>query len=665
MKIRIRFLFCAAILTQSAVAQQTVAPTPEPVGSTRGENWSDYNVVDSFELGYRFHTVGGSLDQYRSTVNYGNGVRLLSSYLDINSRDGHGKYFDEAMLTTQGLGNDPYESATFRLQKNRLYRYDMTGRLNDYYNPGLRTGDAQGLHLLDTTYTLQDHDLTLFPQSNIKFFLGYSHGSQNGPALSSIQLFDSTGNEFPLFENVRRLRNEYRFGNEIRLFGIRLNWTHGWEDFKEDSTYASGPNTGIIANNTSVLSSFQRQEPYHGTSPYWRVGLFMERKYFSANGRFTYTSGQRGFVMDESALGTARFGAGLNRQIVTAGDARRPVLTTDLTLSFFPTSRTIIVNHTAVSNVRIDGNSNYLEFDNASQTLFYTAFEFLGIRRITNDTTIDFRATPWLGFFAGYQYSDRQIRSIEQSVFNGNIFNQPSEQTNLLHSGTAGIRLRPVKALSIAIDGEIGRANRPLTPIAERNYQAVTARLHYKLKALLVTASTQANYNTNSVTVSTYASHARNYSGGIAWTPRDWFALDATYSKLHLNTAGGIAYFANAQFIQGAQAIYISNLHVANLTAHFDLRKHADLLVGYSHTQDTGDGRETPVGAGIGSALPAFQAAQTFPLTFHSPMARLSIPITRRFRWNLGYQYYGYNEHFYYAEDYRAHTGYSSVLWNF
>jgi hypothetical protein len=664
MKTRLLTLLATLILTKAGLAQQTVAPTAEPVGSVRGDNWSDYNIVNSFETGYRFRTFGGNFDQYRSTVNFGDGIRLLSSFLTVNSRDGNGKFFDEAVLTTQGLGNDPYESATFRLQKNRLYRYDMTWRLNDYYNPGLRTGGAQGLHLLDTTYTLQDHDLTLFPQSNIKFFLGYSHGNQNGPALSSVQLFDSSGNEFPLFENVRRVRNEYRLGNEIRLFGVRLNWTHGWEDFKEDSSYQSGPNQGVVPNS-NMLSSFQRQEPYHGTSPYWRAGLFTERKYFSANGRFTYTSGERGFVMDETALGTARFGAGLDRQIITAGNARRPVLTTDLTLSFFPTSRMTITNHTAVSNIRIDGNSTYAEFDNASQTLSYLVFEFLGIRRIANDTAIDFRATRWLGLFGGYQYSDRQIRSIEQNVFQGNIFDVPSRQTNLLQSGVFGIRLRPTKPLSIVLNAEIGRANRPLTPIAERNYQALDARLHYKVKTLVFTASTQANYNTNSVALSTYASHARNYNAGAAWTPRDWFTLDASYSKLHLNTAGGIAYFANSQFIQGEQSIYISNLHAANVTAHFDINKRADLLVGYSHTQDTGDGRSTALSAGIGSALPAFQATQTFPLTFRSPMARFSLRITGKIRWNAGYQYYGYNERFLNGEDYRAHTGYSSVLWSF
>jgi hypothetical protein len=58
-------------------------------------------------------------------------------------------------------------------------------------------------------------------------------------------------------------------------------------------------------------------------------------------------------------------------------------------------------------------------------------------------------------------------------------------------------------------------------------------------------------------------------------------------------------------------------------------------------------------------------AAQTFPLRYLSPSARLSIRITPKLRWNVGYQYYGYREDFSAVQNYRAHTGYSSVSWSF
>src|ERR1700722_10466153 len=119
----------------AALAQDPVAPTPAKIGPVRGEASGDYNVVQSWEGGDRLSDVRGSDDTYRSEVNYGNGLRLLGSSLTINSKDGHGRLFDELVLTTQGLGGDPYESVVLRLQKNRLYDYSMSWRLNDYYNP--------------------------------------------------------------------------------------------------------------------------------------------------------------------------------------------------------------------------------------------------------------------------------------------------------------------------------------------------------------------------------------------------------------------------------------------------------------------------------------------------------------------------------------------------
>src|SRR5947209_6953052 len=83
---------------------------------------------------------------YRSVDNYRNGVRLLGSHLTVNSKDGHGHLFDEIVLTTMGLGNDPYQATMLRIQKNGLYRYDMSWRLNDYYNPGLTVAGNQGIN---------------------------------------------------------------------------------------------------------------------------------------------------------------------------------------------------------------------------------------------------------------------------------------------------------------------------------------------------------------------------------------------------------------------------------------------------------------------------------------------------------------------------------------
>jgi hypothetical protein len=189
-------------------------------------------------------------------------------------------------------------------------------------------------------------------------------------------------------------------------------------------------------------------------------------------------------------------------------------------------------------------------------------------------------------------------------------------------------------------------------------------RVVYKIKKLELMGAARADYNQNSVTLSSYSSHARIYSASAAWSPRSWFGLNATFSKSHLDTLGGIAFFAQSQFFPNQVSYYVSNIYAGTLSSRLSYRR-ADLFVGYSHIQDVGDGRPTATTTIVGPNIPAFQTAQTFPVRFLSPSARLSLRISERIRWNVGYQYYGYHERFFSGENYLANTGYTSILWSF
>jgi hypothetical protein len=651
----------------AALAQPPVAPTPETVGSARGENWNDYNITNSFETGYRFAEVFGNDGKYRSDVNYRNGIRLLSSGFSMNSKDGHGGLFDEILLNTLGLGGDPYEFANLRIQKNRLYRYDMLWRLDEYYNPALTI--SFGEHFRNTSRRMQDHDLVLFPQSKIQFRFGYSRNDQDGPALSTVQLFNSRGDIFTPFMDVRRLYNEFRVGNDIELWGFKFSWLHAWDNFKEDSIYQLGAAQPFPPGPTS-LTSFNRVDPAHGNSPFWRGNLHGERKRWATNARITYVGAQRNFALDENAVGFNR--TAMNLQTVVSGNASRPTTAGDFSLSLFPTDRLTIVNNTSVYTTRISGQSLYNQYNNATNVEDVLFFQFLGIRTITNTTDINYRLSPMISLYGGYHYSERQIRSSEQlnfPEFPGPFQGIATQQSDHINAGLGGLRLRPIKPLTIMLEGELSFANHPFTPIAARNFHALRGRVQYKAKSLLLSADYRQDYNTNSITLSVHSSHARNYSFNASWTPRAWFSLDAEYSKLHLDSVSGIAFFANGQDIQGLNSVYISNLHAANLGARFAIKKRADLFVGYTITRDAGDGRASPVL--LGTTDPAtllLSPAQTFPLNYQSPLARLSVRISPKVRWNLGWQLYNYHEDFQLfpvSQNYHANTGYTSVLWAF
>ena len=557
------------------------------------QTFANYNISQSWELGYRFASVGGNDGKYRSDVNYRNGVRLLSGSLTMNSLDGKAHWFDEIVLTTAGLGNDPYQSATFRVQKNRLYRYDMLWRSNDYFNPGLTVSSGQ--HLEDTTHRWQDHDLTLFPQSAFRIRAGYGRTTQDGPALTTEQEFDSRGDVFPIFRNIRQQYNEYRLGFDGKVRGFRLTVNRRWEYFKEDSSNAvTVPEPGTAP---AVLTGFQAPQPYRGRTPSWMGNLIGEFKWITMNARATYAGGRGDFTQNETAVGTDRFGASQNRQVVVTGTGDRPVLTGDFNATLFPSSRLTVVNNLSVLNERMVGNNAYTQLDPGSLTSARINFQYLGIRLLTNATDVRYKFSKKADIFGGFRYSDRFIRSNETSASVGlalpPFVNERSDRTK---AGVAGFNWLPMTGLRMHLEGELGRNDNPFAPITLAKYHAIRARTQYRRKNTTFGAGYQENYNNNSIVITAYSSRSRNYSADGSWTAKSGMSLDASYSKLHLDTLGGIAFFVGSprsSEVTGLQSVYIGNIHALNVGMRLAATKRADLYLGYSLTRDAGDGRST------------------------------------------------------------------------
>ena len=228
----------------------------------------------------------------------------------------------------------------------------------------------------------------------------------------------------------------------------------------------------------------------------------------------------------------------------------------------------------------------------------------------------------------------------------------------------------PIQDLRVHLETEIGRNDHPFAPISLGNYDVIRSRVQYRKKNYTLAAGYLENYNNNSIVITAYSSHARTYTGSASWNAKSWLSLDASYSRLHLDTAGGLAFFAgalgNAVFTT-AESIYISNIHAGNLGLRFPLTARANVYVGYNITKDTGDGR-SPLAQQASPAGQLLYDIQTFPLTYQTPLLRVSVKITPKLRYNVGYQYYGYHEDFGLLtvnQSYRAHTGYASLLWSF
>ena len=224
---------------------------------------------------------------------------------------------------------------------------------------------------------------------------------------------------------------------------------------------------------------------------------------------------------------------------MTLGTGARPAATGNLTFSVFPTSKLTITNSTAVYNVRTEGNSEFFQLNGATGGIQTVPFQYLGIRTLSNQTDLNYQAVKWLSFFGGYHYSDRLIVAVLDPTV------PAFDQTSILNAGVFGVRIRPVQGVTVMLDGEVGRANQPFTPKSDGNYQALGARVQYKHKSLLLSANAQSNYNNNSITLTAYSSHSRTYAANASWTPLRWLSFTADYSKLHLDTLGGLSFFDN------------------------------------------------------------------------------------------------------------------------
>ena len=83
------------------------------------------------------------------------------------------------------------------------------------------------------------------------------------------------------------------------------------------------------------------------------------------------------------------------------------------------------------------------------------------------------------------------------------------------------------------------------------------------------------------------------------------------------------------------------------------------LYAAYRINKDTGQGDRLADPTGTPGTLIA-----SYPMSFQTPEGRLAIKINRRLDWNLGYQYYNYDESVLVGprpQNYHAHLPYTSL----
>jgi len=218
-------IFAAVVMTAS------LAPVCRAQDENKGIIWGTYNVQQSVEAGYRQNWVNGDQATYDTFVNYASGLRLLDYTLDMRSIDHNGFLFDNLSFSNFGYGGDPNDVTRLRVNKNKWYDFRGLFRrdknnwdwrlLANPFNPASTVVPAPPIatpilaspHALDLVRRMQDYNLTLFPQSRLRFRVGYSHYVNEGPAFTTLD----GGTEPLLNQNVKYTSNSYRAGVDFRV----------------------------------------------------------------------------------------------------------------------------------------------------------------------------------------------------------------------------------------------------------------------------------------------------------------------------------------------------------------------------------------------------------------------------------------------------------------
>ncbi len=213
------FSFSALSLSPPANAQGTSTDHP-------GVDSGNYNIQQTIEFGYRADWINGNNNTYDTFVNLGPGVRLFNYTLEMRSIDHRGLLFDNLSFSNFGYGGDPNDVSRLRIDKNKWYDFQLMFRRDKNFwnynlfanplnpatsNPAIALANSP--NSMDLVRRMQDYNLTLLPQSRVRFRLGYSRNVNEGPGLES---YDS--GVLPLFTtNYRTTENAYRAGVDFRF----------------------------------------------------------------------------------------------------------------------------------------------------------------------------------------------------------------------------------------------------------------------------------------------------------------------------------------------------------------------------------------------------------------------------------------------------------------
>jgi hypothetical protein len=691
------------------------APKAETTSADTGENAGDYTINSSIEFGYRGIRIDGDLNKYKSDLNYKAGPRLFDSSFLMRAKDGKGRLFDTLLVTSSGWGGDPYGQMRILAEKPKWYRFEGSYRkfkyfrfLNNIANPNWifspttfsrAPNPVTGEHGFNTHTQLGDFDLTLLPKNRlIRFSVGYSPERYSGPAFTSYHV---GGNEFILLSNLKSRANDFRLGADGQLGPIDFSFQQGFRRFRDDSSINLGATPGVNVNPAvASFTTFNRQEPARTSVNYTtfsahsllakKLDLTARIVHSTANSNFTFLENMTGlnFATRIGSGATAQLGVPnvlLLGQYNIPGSTKRPNTLFDLGATFLAADKFRISNTFRVETFEINGADIFNDTFSVSRGALVDtrSFSNLGVlkgtkyRKYQDTVEGDYQFNKNYSIHLGYRYGSRRIeQTLSGFALNSNaptaLVPEDEIENNHTHSFFGGFKARPANNWTVYFDAEHGTADNVFTRIGNYNYTNIRAKSRYAPNRKInfnVAVITKDNSNPSEiagVSLTDFGVNikSRTVTSSVVWTPTHKISFSTGYNYNWVNSDAVVDYFFQAPPAASVRhpfghSLYFMRNNFFYIDTIAQICPRVSLYLSYRVNQDNGQGNRLADPTGTPGTL-----INSYPMSYQSPEGRVSIKINRRLDWNLGYQYYNYNESALVGprpQNYHAHLPYASL----
>ncbi len=620
----------------------------------------------------------------------------------------------------------------FRLDGNfRRFKYfrDLNNIVNpQYLAAGARKTSATGDHDYDNRQQVGDLDLTILPKNDrIRFNVGYSPTSFTGPFYTTYR--GGGGDELPIVSRSDWRSDDFRVGADWKLGPIDFSFAQGFRRFRDD-TYVDNDYLNLgnsTASNSFFLTSIERRNPIRGEVNYTRFsGHTLLGRKLDLTGRFIYSNATTEYTFTDRLTGgnfnsrwpgtttntspynPAPSSGPPNPTTLTlglwefVGDTKRPNTLADFGVTYFATDRLRFSNTFRVETFQLNGGAFYNGRFEITQNRTNTAlpaftatgysYDVTKYRRVQNTVEGDFEINDRYSVRFGYRYGSRWLEKISAGHNLGSL-NAPAWDSGALehrnfeeeydsHAFFGGVKARPVKDWVVSFDLERGTADGIFTRTGIYDYTNVRARSRYTVNRNL--RFNLAFITKDNATPDQLVHHgqilpyddfgveykSRVFTSSVDWTVNPRLSFSGGYNYNWVNSDAVVKYSylglcTQQNCFEGRSQYFIRN-HYFNFDVVAQPFRRVTFYAAYRINKDTGQG-DLPTAPLTGILT------SSYPFSYQSPEARVAFRINRRIDWNVGYQYYNYNESTlaggnylpHRPQNYNAHLPYTSLRFYF